>query len=82
MNEQMRKNGETNRVVHVYTDGASSGNPGPSGIGVLLRYGGHEKEVSTYIGIATNNKGHSGDVGNERVDGLATAAIAREKRSN
>lgn len=138
---------ETDRVVHVYTDGASSGNPGPSGIGVLLRYGVHEKEVSRYIGIATNNiaeleairvglslirnpalpvrvytdssyalgllakgwkasknkalvadlrkmvsqfkdilfvkvKGHSGDVGNERVDGLATAAIAREKRNN
>ena len=137
-------NGEANRVVHVYTDGASSGNPGPSGIGVLLRYGDHEKEVSTYIGVATNNiaeleairvglslirnhnlpirvytdssyalgllakgwkatknkelvanlrkmvsqfkdiqfvkvKGHSGDVGNERVDELATAAIKKEQ---
>ena len=42
-------------AIHVYTDGASSGNPGPSGIGVLLRYGKHEKEVSRYIGMATNN---------------------------
>ncbi|MDX2447451.1 MAG: ribonuclease H [Desulfobacterales bacterium] len=142
---QINKKVENDRVVHVYTDGASSGNPGPSGIGVLLRYGSHEKEISRYIGTATNNiaeleairvglslirnpalpvrvytdssyalgllakgwkalknqelvasiqkivsefedisfvkvKGHSGDAGNERVDGLATDAIAREKK--
>jgi len=41
--------------VCIYTDGASSGNPGPSGIGILLRFGEHEKEISKYIGIATNN---------------------------
>jgi len=41
--------------VCIFTDGASSGNPGPSGIGVLLRYGGHEKEISQFIGNATNN---------------------------
>jgi ribonuclease HI len=42
-------------AICVYTDGASSGNPGPSGIGILLRFGEHEKEISKYIGIATNN---------------------------
>ncbi|MFH2219400.1 MAG: ribonuclease H [Pseudomonadota bacterium] len=42
-------------AVHIYTDGASSGNPGPSGVGVLLRFGKHEKEISRYIGVATNN---------------------------
>jgi ribonuclease HI len=42
-------------VVHVYTDGASSGNPGPSGIGVVLTYGSRRKEISEYIGEATNN---------------------------
>jgi ribonuclease HI len=42
-------------VIHVFTDGASSGNPGPSGIGVLFRYGEHEREISRYIGQATNN---------------------------
>lgn len=42
-------------AIHVYTDGASSGNPGPSGIGVLLRYGDHEKKISRTIGQATNN---------------------------
>jgi len=42
-------------MICIYTDGASSGNPGPSGIGILLLYGGHEKEISKYIGPATNN---------------------------
>ena len=42
-------------AICIYTDGASSGNPGPSGIGVLLRFDKHEKEISRHIGIATNN---------------------------
>jgi ribonuclease HI len=42
-------------AIRIYTDGASSGNPGPAGIGVLLRFGAHEKEISEYIGVATNN---------------------------
>ncbi|MGD2036328.1 MAG: ribonuclease H [Desulfobacterales bacterium] len=41
--------------IRVYTDGASSGNPGPAGIGVVLRFGKYEKEISEYIGLATNN---------------------------
>lgn len=41
--------------IRIYTDGASSGNPGPSGIGVLLLYGENRKEISEYIGKATNN---------------------------
>ena len=43
------------KAVRIFTDGASSGNPGPSGIGVVLRFGKHEKEISEYIGVATNN---------------------------
>ena len=42
-------------VITIYTDGASSGNPGPSGIGIYFRYGDKEKEISRYIGHATNN---------------------------
>ena len=42
-------------AINIYTDGASSGNPGPSGIGVVLRFGKNEKEISRYIGITTNN---------------------------
>jgi ribonuclease HI len=43
------------RTVHIYTDGASSGNPGPSGVGVVLTCAGKRKELSEYIGEATNN---------------------------
>ncbi|MCD6138398.1 MAG: reverse transcriptase-like protein [Deltaproteobacteria bacterium] len=41
--------------IVIYTDGASSGNPGPAGIGIVMRYGEHTKEISRHIGIATNN---------------------------
>ena len=43
------------RVVHIHTDGASSGNPGPAGIGVVLQCGSQRREISEYIGEATNN---------------------------
>ena len=46
---------DSNMAILVYTDGASSGNPGHSGIGVFLKYKSYEKELSQYIGIATNN---------------------------
>ena len=41
----------------LYIDGASSGNPGPSGIGVVLydSAGNKVKTLSEYIGHATNN---------------------------
>lgn len=42
-------------AVCIFTDGASSGNPGPSGIGVVMRHGTHTKEISRPIGITTNN---------------------------
>lgn len=46
---------ECQNAVCVFTDGACSGNPGPAGIGVVLSYKGHQKEISRYIGSATNN---------------------------
>lgn len=45
----------TPEPVWVYTDGAALGNPGPAGIGVVLRFAGQVLEISRYIGIATNN---------------------------
>jgi ribonuclease HI len=42
-------------AIRIYTDGASSGNPGPSGIGVLMCHGDKRREISEYIGPATNN---------------------------
>ncbi len=43
------------RCIKIYTDGASSGNPGPAGIGIVLIYGEKKKEISSFIGHATNN---------------------------
>ncbi len=45
----------SDKVIHIYTDGACSGNPGPAGLGVVMIYRGHRKEISRYIGVATNN---------------------------
>ena len=44
-----------NKAIRIHTDGACSGNPGPAGIGVVLQYRQHRKEISRYIGEATNN---------------------------
>jgi ribonuclease HI len=46
--------------AEMYSDGASSGNPGPSGIGVVISLAGEDARhkshrISEYIGIATNN---------------------------
>jgi ribonuclease HI len=46
---------QSKNTVYIYTDGACSGNPGPAGIGVLLRFGDKEKRISRFIGMATNN---------------------------
>jgi len=42
--------------VVIYTDGACSGNPGPGGWGVLLRYAHHEKKLSGAEPETTNNR--------------------------
>ncbi|MBR6772978.1 MAG: ribonuclease HI [Clostridia bacterium] len=42
--------------VEIYTDGACSGNPGPGGYGVILRWNGHEKELSGGESNTTNNR--------------------------
>ena len=42
-------------AICIYTDGACSGNPGPAGIGIVMRYKDDTKEISRYIGQATNN---------------------------
>jgi ribonuclease HI len=42
--------------VYIYTDGAARGNPGPAGIGVVIKSEGETLlEVSDYIGKTTNN---------------------------
>ncbi len=42
--------------VELFTDGACSGNPGPGGWGVLLRWRGEEKELSGGEAETTNNR--------------------------
>ncbi len=43
-------------VVHAFTDGACSGNPGPGGWGAILRYNGTERELSGGEAQTTNNR--------------------------
>ncbi|MDZ7753079.1 MAG: ribonuclease HI [Gammaproteobacteria bacterium] len=43
-------------AVELYTDGACSGNPGPGGWGVLMRYDGHERTLSGGEAATTNNR--------------------------
>jgi len=42
--------------VEIYTDGACSGNPGPGGWGAILLYGPHEKEISGFEAMTTNQR--------------------------
>jgi ribonuclease HI len=44
-------------IVHAYTDGASRGNPGESGIGIILKRenGSVIRSAAGYIGKTTNN---------------------------
>ncbi len=46
------------KKIIIYTDGGARGNPGPAGIGAVLsdEDGRVEKEISKYIGKATNNQ--------------------------
>ncbi len=42
--------------VEIFTDGACSGNPGPGGWGVVMRWRGHEKELLGGEKETTNNR--------------------------
>ena len=43
-------------IIYIYTDGASSGNPGPGGYGVVMKCAGLEKEMSGGFIRTTNNR--------------------------
>jgi ribonuclease HI len=43
-------------MITMYTDGASQGNPGPGGYGVVLKYKQHRKEISQGYRLTTNNR--------------------------
>ena len=42
--------------VEIYTDGSSRGNPGPGGLGVVLRANGKQKEIAEGYQMTTNNR--------------------------
>lgn len=46
----------TPKHIEMFTDGACSGNPGPGGWGTILRWKGHEKELSGGEFETTNNR--------------------------
>lgn len=41
--------------IIIYTDGAAKGNPGPAGVGIVMTYKNHRKEIYKYLGRITNN---------------------------
>ncbi|CAN5443092.1 ribonuclease HI [soil metagenome] len=43
-------------MIKLFTDGAAQGNPGPGGYGAILRFNGHEKELSQGFRLTTNNR--------------------------
>lgn len=56
-----RRPASPNRLVSIHVDGAARGNPGPAGVGAVLTNGSGRKlkEVSIYLGEATNNVAES-----------------------
>ncbi|HTS85244.1 MAG TPA: ribonuclease HI [Usitatibacter sp.] len=44
------------KAIHIYTDGACKGNPGPGGWGALLRFNGEERELFGGEALTTNNR--------------------------
>ena len=42
--------------TEIYVDGASAGNPGPSGIGIFIKHEGTAESFSIPIGVHTNQE--------------------------
>jgi len=45
-----------NNTLHIYTDGACVGNPGPGAWGVVMSLNGVRKEMAGYVPYTTNNQ--------------------------
>jgi ribonuclease HI len=48
--------GSSEKIIEIFTDGSSRGNPGPGGFGVILRSGNHYRELSQGFRRTTNNR--------------------------
>ena len=44
------------KIINIYTDGSSRGNPGPGGFGIILQFGAQVKELSQGFRRTTNNR--------------------------
>jgi ribonuclease HI len=47
---------EEQRLIEVYIDGASAGNPGPSGAGIFIKGNGLNKKYSIPLGTISNHE--------------------------
>lgn len=47
---------KTENKIEIFTDGGSLKNPGPSALGVVIKYKGKIKSYKKYLGIKTNNQ--------------------------
>jgi ribonuclease HI len=43
-------------MIEIFTDGAAKGNPGPGGFGVVMRFGGKDRELAAGYRMTTNNR--------------------------
>lgn len=62
-------------MIHVYTDGASKGNPGASGAGILIKNGKTTESYSIPIGVMNNHEAEFSAV-------LKALKICKEKYPN
>ena len=53
--DRSKGEGAPDNAIHVWTDGACTGNPGPAGLGVVIVDGEKKTELSEYLGEGTNN---------------------------
>jgi len=56
MNQSNTSPASSSKQIEAHTDGACLGNPGPGGWAALLRYRGHERELSGGEADTTNNR--------------------------
>jgi ribonuclease HI len=53
--ERSKRDTNVENAIHVWTDGACTGNPGPAGLGVVIVDGDRRQELSEFLGEGTNN---------------------------
>ncbi len=54
--KSVKKTGASSQQLEIYIDGASSGNPGPAGVGIVfIKNSKAFKDVAVHLGVQTNN---------------------------